>query len=66
MPRTKTIRVVLAVGVSFVGLAVAIVFLSGLSIISGSIAKLMLVALLGLYIGIGILVAAYRLLGKLE
>lgn len=66
MPRTRTIRVVVGIAVSFAGLTGAIVYLSRLSIISVAMAKLMLVALVGLYIGIGILIAAYRLLGKLE
>ena len=66
MPRAKTIGVVAGIAVSFAGLAGTIIFLSRLSIISVALAKLMLVALLGLYIGIGILIAVYRLIGKLE
>lgn len=48
---------------AFVGI---IIFLWETKIISVEVAKLMLVALLGMYVGFGVLIAVYRLIGKLE
>ena len=66
MPRNRTLIIVAAIVVSFTGLVVTILLLSEAKIISFAVAMLMLVALLGMYIGFGILIAVYRLLGKLE
>jgi len=43
-----------------------IIFLLEMKIISFEVAKLMLVALLGMYVGFGILIAVYRLIAKLD
>ena len=66
MPRNKTLRTVAGIAVSFTGLVATIIFLSEMKIISVEMAKLMLVALLAMYIGFGILIAVYRLIDKLE
>jgi hypothetical protein len=66
MPRNTTLKVVAGIVVSFTGLAGTIILLLVTKIISFAMAMLMLVALLGLYIGFGILIAVYRLIGKLE
>lgn len=66
MPRNRTLKVVAGIVVSFTGLVGTIILLSVMKIISFAMAMLMLVALLGMYIGFGILIAAYRLIGKLE
>jgi hypothetical protein len=66
MPRKRTLRIVAGIAVSFIGLAGTIIFLSGMKIISFEVAKLMLVALLAMYIGFGVLIAIYRLIAKLE
>jgi hypothetical protein len=66
MPRNRTLRVVAGIAASFAGLVGTIIFLSGMKIISLEMAKLMLVALLGMYVGFGILIAVYRLIRKLE
>jgi hypothetical protein len=66
MPRNRTLKVVAGIVVSFTGLAGTIILLSVTKIISFAMAMLMLVALLGMYIGFGILIAVYRLIGKLE
>ena len=66
MPRNRTLKVVAGIVISFAGLAGTIIFLSAAKIISFQMAMLMLVALLGMYIGFGILIAVYRLIGKLE
>jgi len=66
MPRNRTLKVVAGIVISFTGLVVTILLLSEAKIISFAVAMLMLVALLGMYIGFGILIAIYRLIGKLE
>jgi hypothetical protein len=66
MPRNRTLKVVAGIAASFTGLVGMIIFLSEMKIISFEIAKLMLVALLGMYVGFGILIAVYRLIGKLK
>ena len=66
MPRNRTRKAVVGIAASFIGLAGTIIFLSEMKIISFEMAKLMLVALLGMYVGFGILIAVYRLIGKLK
>jgi len=66
MPRNRTLKVVAGIVISFAGLAGTIIFLSAAKIISLGVAMLMLVALVGMYVGFGILIAAYRLISKLE
>ena len=58
--------VVAGIAASFTGLVGTIIFLSEAKIISFEMAILMLVALLGMYVGFGILIAVYRLISKLE
>ena len=66
MAKNRTLKVVAAVAASFTGLAGTIIFLSEAKIISSGVAILMLVALVGMYVGFGILIAVYRLISKLE
>ena len=66
MPRNRTLITVAGIVLSFTGLAGTIIFLLEAKIISFAVAMLMLVALLGMYIGFGILIAVYRLIGKLD
>jgi hypothetical protein len=66
MPRNRTLKVVAGIVISFTGLVGTIIFLSAAKIISLGIAMLMLVALVGMYVGFGILIAVYRLISKLE
>ena len=66
MPRNRTLIAVAGIVVSFTGLVGTIILLSETEIISFEMAMLMLVALLGMYIGFGILIAVYRLVDKLE
>jgi hypothetical protein len=66
MPRNRTLKAVAGIAASFIGLVGTIIFLSEMKIISFEMAKLMLVALLGMYVGFGILIAVYRLISKLE
>ena len=57
---------VAGIAVSFIGLVATIIFLSEMKVISFAISKLMLVALLGMYVGFGILIAVYRLIRKMD
>ncbi len=66
MPRNRTLIVVAGIAASFTGLAGAIIVLSAAKIISLGMGMLMLVALVGMYVGFGILIAVYRLINKLE
>ena len=66
MPKNRTIKVVAGIASSFTVLASTIVFLMEAKIIGFEMAILMLVALLGIYFGVGVLVAVYRLIGKLD
>ena len=66
MPRSRTLKVVAGIAASFIGLVGTIILLSEMKIISLEMAKLMLVALLAMYVGFGILIAIYRLIRNLE
>ena len=66
MPRHTTLKVVAGIAVSFAVLAGTIIFLLFMKIITFGVAKLMLVALLGMYVGFGILIAIYRLIRTLD
>lgn len=66
MPRSRTLKVVAGIAASFTALVGAIILLLEMKIISVEMAKLMLVALLAMYVGFGILIAIYRLIAKLE
>ena len=65
-PLNTTLKVVAGIAASFIVLAGTIIFLSEAEIIGFEMSILMLVALLGMYVGIGILIAFYRLIGKLD
>ena len=66
MPRNRTLKVVAGIAASFIGLVGTIIFLSVMKIISFEMAKLMLAALVAMYVGFGILIAVYRLIRRLE
>ena len=66
MPRNRTIKVAAGIAASFLALVGTIIFLARARIVSIEMAMLMVVALLGMYIGFGILIAVYRLISKLE
>jgi uncharacterized membrane protein YeaQ/YmgE (transglycosylase-associated protein family) len=66
MPRSRTLKVVAGIAASFIGLVGTIIFLSVMKIISFEMAKLMLAALVAMYVGFGILIAIYRFIRKLE
>lgn len=66
MPKNRALKVVAGIAASFIALAGAIVFLLAAKIIKPGVALLMLVALVGMYVGFGILIAVYRLINKLD
>jgi len=66
MPRSRTLKVVAGIAASFAALVGAIILLLEMKIISVEMAKLMLVALLAMYVGFGILIAIYRLIARLD
>jgi hypothetical protein len=66
MPKPKTLKVIAGVAASFVGLAGTIIVLAVTKVVSFELGKLMLVALFGLYVGFGFLIAVYRLIDKLD
>ena len=66
MPRSRTLKVVAGIAAAFTALVGAIILLLEMKIISVEIAKLMLVALLAMYVGFGILIAIYRLIARLD
>ena len=66
MPKRGTLIVVASIATSFIGLAGWSILLSVNKIVSFEMSILMLVALFGLYIGFGILIAVYRLVSKLK
>jgi hypothetical protein len=57
---------VLIAGMAFVALAIGIVVAAHMGLVSGELALLMLVALLGLYVGFGVLIAVYRFTTRLK
>jgi hypothetical protein len=66
MPKSRTPKLVVGLSASFTGLAVATLFLMAGKIVSLQLGTLMLVALVGMHLGFGILIAVYRLINKLE
>jgi hypothetical protein len=66
MPRSRTLIIAVGVAGSFIGIAATIVYLSATNVVAPTVAKLMLVALFGLYLGFGILIAVYRLMRRLD
>jgi ABC-type uncharacterized transport system fused permease/ATPase subunit len=66
MQKNRTLRIVAGIAASFAALVSTIIYLSETKIISFEMAMLMLVALLGMYVGFGFLIAVYRLIRKLE
>ncbi len=66
MRNKKTLIVLLLVGGTLVALALLIIALAVNSVVTPQQGLLMLVALFGMYVGFGILIAIYRLVAKLE
>ena len=63
---SRSLKIAAGIAASFIALVGVILVLAAARMISFAVAKLMLVALLGLYIGFGFLIAVYRFIGKLK
>ena len=66
MPKNRVPKIAVCMAASFTGLAGAIIFLLVTKIVSFEMGLLMLVASVAMHLGFGILIAVYRLIGKLE
>lgn len=66
MAKRRTIISVAGIGALFIFLAGTIVYLGRNRIISVEMAMLLLVALFGLYLGFGVLIAVYLLVTRME
>lgn len=66
MPRRATAPAILGAGLTFVLLAIGVLYLEFQGILGRAEALLMLISLIGFYLGIGILVAVYLLVHRLK
>lgn len=66
MARNSTIKIAAGIAVSFFGLVGLIIYLAVSRTVTPQLALLMLVALVGLYIGFGILGLVHRLIHRLD
>lgn len=66
MSKNGAPKLVVGIAASFMGVAGVIIFLLATKIVSVQIGILMLVMSVGMHLGFGILIAVYRLIGKLE
>ena len=66
MPKNGTPKIAVGLAASFTSLACATIVLLITKTVSAQLGILMLVALVGLHLGFGILIAVYRLIAKLE
>ena len=62
----KSLKGLAAAAGSFTLLAIGIIVLAAKEIVTMQLGMLMLVALVGLYVGFGVLIAVWRFVGKLE
>ena len=66
MSKRKLIIRIWLVGGTFIALAIGIVLITRAELVTLAAGRLMLIALFGLYVGVGILVGAYRLIHNLR
>ena len=66
MSKNRTPKLAVGIVASFMGLAGVIIFLLATKIVSVQIGILMLVMSVGMHLGFGVLIAVYRLIGKLD
>lgn len=66
MSSNRKLKIAAAVGLSFTALIVAVLVLLAKHVISYQMALLIFVAMLGLYLGFGVLIAVYRFVGRLD
>jgi hypothetical protein len=66
MAKNRTSKLFVGIVASFMGFGTVIIFMLATRIVSVQLGILMLVASVGMHLGFGILLAVYRLIGKLE
>ena len=66
MANTRKLGVIAGLIALFTALVVTVIFLAVAKKITGTLAMLMLIALLGMYVGFGFLIAVYRFVEKLK
>jgi len=64
--KNRSLIIAAAIALSFTGLGALILCLMVSHVVSFQLGLLMLVALVGLYFGFGVLIAAYRFTSKLQ
>ena len=64
--KTSTFLTITLVAGSFLGLIGLVIYLAATDIVTRQMAILLVVSLLGCYIGFGILIGVYRLINKLD
>ncbi len=64
--KTSTFLTIALVAGSFLGLIGLVIYLAATDVVSRQMAILLVVSLLGCYIGFGILIGVYRLINKLD
>ena len=65
-PKSKNLKIVIGFALVFTSLAVLIIFLGYKNVVSIQIMLLMLIALIGSYVGFGILAVTYRFIQTLK
>lgn len=65
-PKNKNLKIVFGFALVFTSLAILIIFLGFKNVVSIQLMLLLLIALMGFYVGFGILIAAYRFIRTLE
>ena len=64
--KTSTFLTIALVAGSFLGLIGLVIYLAATDVVTRQMAILLVVSLLGCYIGFGILIGVYRLINKLD
>ena len=62
----KSLQIAVGVGALFMALIVVIIYLAAKGVMSPQMALLLFVGLFGLYFGVGVLIAVYRFVSKLD
>jgi len=65
-PKNRNLKIVVGFALVFTSLAVLIIYLGFKNVVSVQLMLLMLIALIGLYVGFGILAASYRFIRSLK
>jgi hypothetical protein len=66
MSKNRTSKLLVGIVASFMSVGALIIIMLATKIVSAQMGILMLVASVGMHLGFGVLLAVYRLIGKLE